>query len=173
MSIEHQPSPEEMGFTQENLELEKESADLVDDVDKARVMAEAGDIMRTSAAKFREKAADDTYIETLRDDASKRARFSDKNADLFEADAALSYDVRKIASEMTSEELLQAADQAIIDEKQFRRQVLELRQKEIDANDADRPQLRDQLFILEKQWRDSGLRAHILNNMIGERKRAA
>lgn len=91
--------------------------DAIEDIEKARVMAEAGDEYRTAAAEKREMAGIYKYktIDSMRmmKEADKNAYGFDAMADIAESDAAANYDFEKRIPRYKLSENKEQYDQAL------------------------------------------------------------
>lgn len=147
-----------------------DESERVEDPDKARAMAEAGDASRTQAAENREKLKE-PWAPSLKETFTLRAEFNDKRAESHEEDAGIIHEIEKRAEGMNDEELLAAADKAIADEKVARETVYALRRPESSASEEEKLKMQEQLKDAEPVWRRATLEASTLNGMIGQRKR--
>ncbi len=89
----------------------------VEDIDKARAMAEAGDSARTMAAKNRKELERDWTPKAKEEHGFERAAKSlDKLAERREERAALEYDTEKNMESMSDEEVEATRDKVHVDE---------------------------------------------------------
>lgn len=142
----------------------------VEDSDKARTMAEAGDMSRSRAAENREKLKK-SWVPELKETFVRDEKSNELRAEKHEEDAATIYEIEKSAEGMNDEELLAAADKSIADEKIARETVYALRTPKSSASEEEKLKMKEQLKDAEPIWHQAGLRAHVLNNMIGRRNR--
>lgn len=146
-----------------------DKSERIDDPEKAKAMAEAGNISRAQAAENRKKLKDGSWVPSLEEEFTRKAEFNDKKAEKFEGDEAFMFEVEKSAKGMSDEELLVAAGQSIFDEKNVRANVFQLRQTAIDQ--PGNQSIKEELKNKEDDWHKAGMRASVFNGMIGQRKR--
>jgi len=164
MAIENGLTPEEAKIT------DHEDTELVEDVEKARVMAEAGDASRTRAASSRKKYNDRSYHGSLRDNFKQMLDYNERDADKLEVAAGKAFDLRKSVEGMSVESLTTLADEAMQAEEVVREKLEKLKQDLVSANEEEKSVLQEQLLVVEKDWDDASLKVHVLNKIISERK---
>jgi len=81
-----------------------------DDKERDEFIAYAGDKDRTRATEKRAIANDETYVDSLRNEAGKKAEFLDRVASSAENNAALHYDAQKLSENMSDEEVEKMAN---------------------------------------------------------------
>lgn len=146
-----------------------DGSERVEDIDKAREMAESSQYMRNYAAGMREELKKDWTPEAKKAHGfAEKAEFGDKKADAYEQLAGFYYDAGKEARGMNDRELEAAADQSISDEKVAWAEVLRLRQIEVDQPSPENKKKQEEAETIHSKI---SVRAHILNSTIGTRKR--